>query len=56
MAAWALHRWPGVPGVLSHPFFVKHVGLVSSIHPAAAHMDQLFAGERWAFQPQEATA
>lgn len=56
MAAWALHQWPDRPGVLSHPFFVKHVGLVSSIHPAASHMDQLFAGPRWAFRPQEATA
>jgi len=56
MAAWALHRWPDRPGVLSHPFFVKHVGLVSSIHPSAAHMDQLFAGAKWTFRPQEATA
>ena len=49
MAAWALARWPTVPGVMSHPLFVQHIGDVSSIHPRAARMDGLFAGEAWRF-------
>lgn len=56
MAAWALARWPGRPGVLSHPMFVQHVGDVSSLHPAAIRMDSQFAGPRWRFAPEGATA
>jgi len=56
LASWALARWPGVPGVVSHPLFVQHVGDVSSLHPRAVRMDNLFAGAGWRFAPQEATA
>ena len=56
MAAWALHRWPDRPGVLSHPFFVQHIGDISSLHPRAIRMDHLFAGAGWRFQSKEATA
>ena len=56
IASWALARWPGQPGVVSHPLFVRHVGLKSSLHPRAIGMDHLFAGTAWRFAPQEATA
>jgi hypothetical protein len=56
LASWALYRWPGQPGVVSHPLFVQHIGLKSSLHPRAVGMDHLFAGARWRFAPQEATA
>lgn len=56
MAAWALHRWPDRPGVMSHPLFVQHIGDISSIHPRAARNDAFFAGARWTYQPQEVSA
>jgi SAM-dependent methyltransferase len=56
LASWALHRWPTEPGVVSHPLFVQHVGDVSSLHPRAIRMDNLFAGAGWRFAPQEARA
>ena len=56
IASWALARWPGQPGVVSHPLFVRHVGLKSSLHPRAIGNDRLFAGAGWRFAPQEATA
>lgn len=53
IAAWALTRWPGQPGVMSHPHFVKHVGLRSSIHTGTARNDAGFGGEAWAYPPLE---
>jgi SAM-dependent methyltransferase len=49
IASWALARWPGQPGVVSHPLFVKHIGLTSSIHARAIGNDALFAGEDWRY-------
>jgi hypothetical protein len=51
IAAWALTRWPGQPGLMSHPHFVKHVGLRSSIHGATMRNDAGFGGEAWAYPP-----
>ncbi len=50
VAAWALHRWPGVPGVLSSPHFVNHVGNQSSIHARGVRNDAPFAGTRWRYE------
>lgn len=49
LAEWATTRWPGVPFVVSHPLFVRHIGQVSSIHPSTTHNDRLFGGERWRY-------
>jgi SAM-dependent methyltransferase len=49
LAAWALTRWPGQPCLMSHPLFVKHIGLRSSIHARAIGNDALFAGEHWRY-------
>lgn len=54
LASWAQLRWPKIPSVMSQPFFVKHIGKVSSIHPKTAHMDRYFAGEAWSYRPLEA--
>jgi hypothetical protein len=56
IAAWARHRWPEVPGVMSHPQFVLHVGKVSSLHRGTLFNTAAFAGERWSYGTQEATA
>lgn len=56
IASWALHRWPTEPGVVSYPLFVQHIGDVSSLHPRAIRMDNLFAGAGWRFAPQEVPA
>jgi SAM-dependent methyltransferase len=56
LASWALARWPGQPGVVSHPLFVQHVGDVSSLHPRAVRNDRLFAGSAWRFAPQAVCA
>ncbi|MEO8381003.1 MAG: hypothetical protein ABI779_15180 [Acidobacteriota bacterium] len=53
VAAWALGRWSGRPGMLSWPFFVDHVGVESSLHKVTglAMNHQAFAGSHWAYEP-----
>lgn len=50
VAAWALERWPGVPGVLSHPHFVNHIGNQSSIHSRGVRNDGPFGGLRYRYR------
>ncbi len=49
LATWALQRWPKQPGVVSHPLFVRHLGIKSLIHERAVGNDALFAGAKWSF-------
>jgi len=56
VAAWATETWPRTPGVISHPYFVKHIGDKSSIHARGVRNDAPFAGEQWSYRAQEATA
>jgi hypothetical protein len=49
VATWALRTWPGVPGVMSHPYFLKHIGDQSSLHAFGVRNDAPFAGETWAY-------
>jgi hypothetical protein len=60
ISAWALHRWPDTPGMVSHPNFVNHIGATSSLHRGTLFNADKFAGTRWSFHPpalpQEATA
>jgi hypothetical protein len=56
VAAWAIARWPGVPGVLSWPFFVDHIGAQSSIHTYGGMNHAGFAGTSWSFTGPSSTA
>lgn len=49
-ATFCLITWPGRPGLASHPHFVKHIGLTSSIHQRTASADARFAGVNWSFR------
>lgn len=41
---WALQDRPSVPfGLVSRPFFVKHIGVESSLHSRGRHMDREFS-------------
>jgi hypothetical protein len=51
LAAWALTRWPSVPGVMSHPYFVNHIGTESSLHSRGRRNDGMFAGQEWSYRP-----
>ena len=43
---WALQDRPSVPyGLVSRPFFVKHLGVQSSLHARGLRMDAQFIGE-----------
>ena len=51
---WALHDNPRTTtGLVSRPFFVRHLGVESSIHSHGLRRDDLFAGERWSYPPGE---
>lgn len=51
---WALQDRPGVStGLVSRPFFVKHLGVQSSLHSRGVRMDAHFIGTGNAFAPQE---
>lgn len=50
VATWALLRWPGVPGVMSYPYFVDHIGEHSSLHRYGLTNHRPFAGKDWAYQ------
>jgi hypothetical protein len=56
IATWSLLMWPKRPGLMSHPHFVRHVGKESSLHRYGPANDGCFAGDRWSYQPQGATA
>lgn len=50
---WALQDRPDVSyGLVSRPFFVKHVGITSSLYPRAIHRDALFGGTSWSYQSE----
>jgi len=51
IATWALLRWPNVPGVMTHPYFVQHVGDQSSLHSKGIRNDKPFAGRQWRYDP-----
>lgn len=54
---WALARWPQqTVGLVSRPFFVRHVGDVSSLHQRAIRNDGNFAGAAWRYAPREGAA
>lgn len=53
VATWALIHWPATPCVMSHPYFVKHIGDQSTLHRIGARNDRPFAGADWRY---EATA
>lgn len=55
LACWSLTRWPGRPGVISQPYFVKHIGDQSSLHRFGARNDRFYAGDRWSYRPVEAS-
>lgn len=55
VATWALLKWPKVPGVMSCPYFVKHIGDASTLHSYGARNDRPFAGSEWSY-PAEARA
>lgn len=50
IAEWSLTRWPGTPGLMSHPHFVRHVGMGGSLHGRTVANDRLFAGRAWRYQ------
>ncbi len=49
VAAWATAKWPRVPCVMSHPYFVNHIGNESSIHSRGVRNDAPFAGTAWRY-------
>ncbi len=49
VASWALTRWPNQPALASHPQFVRHVGMQSSIHARTAWNDGHFGGRDYSF-------
>jgi hypothetical protein len=53
LACWALTRWPGQPCLMSHPYFVKHVGIESSIHGRGQRNDALFGGPAYRYAPTD---
>lgn len=50
VATWALLTWPGVPGVMSHPCLVDHIGVESSLHKYGLTDHRFFGGSDWAYQ------
>ncbi len=47
---WALSAKPQVTtGLVSRPFFVRHLGVESSIHSHGMRMDQHFGGKDWSY-------
>lgn len=50
VAAWSLERWPGVPGVMSSPHLVNHVGDQSSIHSRGVRNDAPFGGLSYRYE------
>ncbi len=51
VAEWSLKTWPGRPGVLSWPFFVDHIGELSSLHKRGVVDHRFYAGDHWAYPP-----
>lgn len=52
---WALQDRPDVTtGLVSRPFFVRHLGVESSLHGRGVRMDAYFIGPDRAYAPQEA--
>lgn len=48
---WALQDRPSMTtGLVSRPFFVRHLGVESSLHSHGVRMDQHFAGVDWSYQ------
>lgn len=52
---WALQANPKMTtGLVSKPFFVRHLGVESSIHSRGVTMDKQFAGTHWRYQSEVA--
>lgn len=50
---WALRDRPDVThGLVSRPFFVKHLGIQSSLHRFGAHRNVEFAGTGWSYRAE----
>jgi hypothetical protein len=49
VAQWSIDTWPGRPGVLSWPFFVDHIGALSSLHKRGVIDSRFFAGPTWSY-------
>jgi hypothetical protein len=50
---WALQDNPTVTtGLVSRPFFVRHLGVESSLHGWGRRMDAHFAGQQWSYRPE----
>lgn len=56
IASWALTRWPGTPGVMSFPHFVRHVGARSTLHARTVANDAQYGGDSWSYQGAQACA
>jgi hypothetical protein len=50
VAEWAEQTWPRRPGVLSWPFFVDHIGELSSLHKRGVVDHRFFAGATWRYR------
>jgi hypothetical protein len=50
---WALQDRPAVTtGLVSRPFFVRHLGTESSIHSRGVRMDHAFGGAKWSYRAE----
>lgn len=48
---WALQDRPSTTvGLVSWPFFVRHIGVESSLHAFGKRIDASFAGESWSYK------
>lgn len=48
---WALQRYPGQPyGLVSRPYFVRHVGVESALYSHGLKNDHEFAGPTWRYE------
>lgn len=48
---WALQRYPRQPyGLVSRPYFVRHVGLESALYSHGLRNDREFAGPNWRYE------
>lgn len=47
---WALSEDAYATGLVSRPFFVRHLGVASAIHRVGMRRDREFAGESWRYR------
>ena len=53
---WALQDGAVDYGLVSQPFFVRHLGVESSLHHVGRRMDAAFGGAHWTYTSARATA